>query len=477
PFLEKPPLYFWLVATSFLAFGVNEFAARLPTVLLGLLGVGATRGFGRKVLGKSAGFLGALALATSVEYIILSRYVVLDMALCVFVSLALMCFYVAYIRGSGGALHYFLMYVSMGLGVLTKGPLGVALPGVIIFLFLLVRKDLRALGRMGLWWGVLVFLAVVVPWYVLAMRAQPGFAREFLWEHNVLRFATTRYHRRAPAVIYAGVILFGLFPWSVFLPSTVRHIFSKTRRKPPEGQPALVFLLLWAGFTVTFFSLARTKLPAYIFSAFPAMALLVGWFLDRCLSERDPAADGPAPRLSAGTLFLAILCILGVVAGVAFVCFGPTDYGPAVMPPLWMLGALGSAALFLRVLNKERLIVVVCLPLICLIEVVVATCTVPTLDPLFSNKHLGELARRLAGPKDQFWLYHLPIESTVFYTQAKVTKVRNNLDEVLRSEGRAFVFARLRNLLYLQQAAEGRAVLLGQSGDTCLFTNKPMPSP
>jgi 4-amino-4-deoxy-L-arabinose transferase-like glycosyltransferase len=273
------------------------------------------------------------------------------------------------------------------------------------------------------------------------------------------------------------MILVGLFPWSAWLPSAVRHIFSRGRETVREEQTALHFLLIWAGFILVFFSLAKTKLPAYIFSAFPPMALMVGWFLARCLPRASATGVWPVPRLSTGIFILSGTVFLGVAGGAAFVLRQVPHYAPGILPALSMLGALGLAVLALWALRRERLVVWACVLVIGLSAVVITTRTFPAVDPLWGNKHLSELARRAAEPGANFYVYYAPIGSTVFYTRAKVMKIRTQVEDVLSSEERAFIFGDARNLAFLRQVAGGRAVLLGESGKKCLLTNKPVASP
>ena len=163
-FYDKTPLYNWLAAISFLLFGFSEFAARLPAALLGSGCVMLTYWLARSMFGPVVAFLSALVLATSAEYIVLSRVVVHDISLAFFVTLALTLFFVGYKNEKQRKPAFLFGYAALGFAVLAKGPVGVVLPMMIIGLFLICKKQLRFLKKMQIGWGLFIFLAVAAPW-------------------------------------------------------------------------------------------------------------------------------------------------------------------------------------------------------------------------------------------------------------------------------------------------------------------------
>ncbi len=179
-FYDKPILFNWLAALSFLVFGFTEFAARLPAAILGFGCVVVTYLLGRRMFGPTAGFLGGMILATSVLFITLSRSVVHDISLVFFVTLGLYFFYLGYTSDQRRRIYFLLFDGCLGFAVLAKGPIGVLLPGLIIGLLLILKGQLRFLKEMEMGWGLLIFLMIAAPWYVLISLNNSDYAGYFL---------------------------------------------------------------------------------------------------------------------------------------------------------------------------------------------------------------------------------------------------------------------------------------------------------
>ena len=272
-FYDKPPLYNWLVAVSFLVFGFSEFAARLPAALLGSGCVMITYWLGRRMFGPPAAFLSALVLATSAEYIILSRVVVHDISLVFFDTLALALFFIGYQSNRQRKPAFLIGYAALGVAVLAKGPVGVVLPLMIIGLFLIYKRQLRFLKEMQIGWGVLIFLAVAAPWYILVSLRNPEYTEYFFLQQNIGSFLSQQSRHPRPFYYYIPILLGGLFPWSLFLPLAVWRAFRNRRAARGDG---LIFALIWFAVVLVFFSAASSKLGTYILPLFPAASVLVG---------------------------------------------------------------------------------------------------------------------------------------------------------------------------------------------------------
>jgi hypothetical protein len=276
-YLEKPPLLYWLIASTYRLAGPSEWGAYLWPALAGVAGVAMTFVLGRETFGTSVGFLGGLVLATTIGYFVYARVVSTDLLFASFFSLALLAFLRSYrSHGTGWSL---LLYVSIGLAVMTKGVIGFFLPGLIILAFLTLTKDLAALKRLGLWWGVLLALAIALPWHLIVAFLHEEFFSFYVIDNHVLRFLGRRAFVEddvplsLPAFLLATVMLFG--PWSLFLPASLREAAGRLRETTPEGK-SLLFLLLWGGLIIFFFALSPLKLEHYGLPAFPALSILVG---------------------------------------------------------------------------------------------------------------------------------------------------------------------------------------------------------
>jgi Dolichyl-phosphate-mannose-protein mannosyltransferase len=276
-YLEKPPLLYWLIALTYRLTGPSEWGAHLWPAIAGVVGVAVTYVLGREMFGVSVGLLSGLVLATSMGYFVYAKVVSTDLPFVSFLSLALFAFFRWYRSHEGG--WRLLLYVGIGLAVMTKGVIGLLLPGLIIMSFLALTRDLLSVKRMGLWWGMPLVLAIALPWHLGVALLHEGFFSFYVIDNHVLRFLGQRafVEDDVPlsllAFLVATFMLFG--PWSLCLPAALRESVGKLRGAAPEGR-SLLYLLLWGGLIVFFFALSPLKLEHYGLPAFPALAVLVG---------------------------------------------------------------------------------------------------------------------------------------------------------------------------------------------------------
>jgi 4-amino-4-deoxy-L-arabinose transferase-like glycosyltransferase len=278
PYLDKPPLVYWLVILSYRAFGVSPAAARLIPALAVHLTILLVYFLGRRWAGERAALLGALALALSPGFTGIGRMLILDGVLALWTTLALCAAYEAVRTGTFRRGWWRLAGLSCGLGVLTKGP--VALLLLLPPLLLLGWLDDRSIRLR--WRSILVLLSTVllvnVPWYVAATLREPTFVKHFLWEHNVLRFVDPFDHPHG-VWFYVPVVLFGLLPATLLLVPFLRFLLSGKEEAARRRGPELGFLLLTGGWCLLFFTVSGCKLPTYILPAFPPLALALGYYL------------------------------------------------------------------------------------------------------------------------------------------------------------------------------------------------------
>jgi 4-amino-4-deoxy-L-arabinose transferase-like glycosyltransferase len=278
-YVEKPPLLYWLIALTYRLTGPSEWGAHLWPALSGMAGVAVTFLIGRAAFGLNAGLLAGLILATNVGYFVFARVISTDLLFACFLSLTLFAFLQSY-RGRGRGWNL-LLYVSMGLAVMTKGAIGILLPGLVVVAFLALVRDLPALRRVGVWWGIPLVLGIALPWHVAVAARHGGFFSFYVLDNQVLRFLGQRAFVEddvplsLPAFLLATCTLFG--PWSLFLPAALRESAADLHALTAQGK-AVLFVLLWAGLIVFFFALSPLKLEHYGLPAFPALALLVGQF-------------------------------------------------------------------------------------------------------------------------------------------------------------------------------------------------------
>ncbi|MBL7155872.1 MAG: glycosyltransferase family 39 protein [Candidatus Omnitrophica bacterium] len=304
PQFEKPPFYYWLVILSFRAFGINEFSARFPSALLAIFGVIGVYLLGRAMLNRRAAFLAAVIMATSVEYLALSRACVTDMALAVFILYAFLFFFYGHNFTSGKTKWYLFSAAFLGIAVLTKGPIGVLLPVIIIGIYLTAAKDLKSLKKIPFLSGTLLFLAISLPWYFLVYKTHgKEFIDMFFGFHNITRFLHPEHPSSDFLYYYIIVILAGFFPWSAFLPVS---LWQARREKEQRIRRSNLFLIIWCLVIFIFFTFSRTKLVTYVFPLFPALALLTGGAWDGFLREELEQKIRRSVKISS-CLFFAII--------------------------------------------------------------------------------------------------------------------------------------------------------------------------
>ncbi len=285
PYLDKPPLLYWLVMASYRINGVSDWAARLIPGLAGILTVLLAYLWGRRVVGHRPALWGALILCLSARFVYYGRMLNMDglLALCVTASLV-----AAHVALAGIALRWrwwLLSAFACALGVLTKGPVAVVLIGlpVVLYRFLDTRCPRLSL-RHGIAYLAVVFL-LAGPWFIAAASAESEFAGYFFWTHNLVRFFAPFDHAE-PVWYFVPGLLLGLLPWTLLLPGLVRFLSRHSVRSAEQRPPALGFFLLAFVSAFAFFSASGCKRPAYLLPALPPLALALGYYLDTIVANR-----------------------------------------------------------------------------------------------------------------------------------------------------------------------------------------------
>src|SRR5262245_61230660 len=350
----KPVFMYWCMMTAYLGLGVTEFAARLPSALAAIASTVLVYFMGRRLFGPRAGVWAGVALASSLMFVVAGRAATPDALLVFACTLALTIYVFGTFRprfettpddapptlvtpGCYFPQHWptvVAMYAAMGLAFLTKGPVGLVLPTAIIGMFLLIvrlpaqtgsdRSPVAWLRRCLAPFQPLHFLAtcwqmrpltaifaasvVAVPWFLAVGLATDGeFLRGFFLEDHVGRVTTSLENHRGSMLYYPVAMLLGFFPWSVFaLPLAIDTVLNLRRRETFHA--GYLFAACWVGVWVVLFSIPQTKLPSYVTPCYPALALLVGNYVDRW-TRRSAAVAGGWLWASFGCLSLAGLAI------------------------------------------------------------------------------------------------------------------------------------------------------------------------
>lgn len=298
-YFEKPPLQIWMTALAFKLFGLGEWQARLWTGLCGFAGIVLTGFAGRRVFGPDSGsdsgsdpglgtgLAAALVLGSCLFWAAMGHINTLDMGLAGGMTLALCGLLLAQTSPDlSGRLRWMLAcWAGMALAVLSKGLIGLALPGAVLIVYTVVARDWVIWKRLHLLAGLLVFAVITVPWFVLVSIRNPEFPQFFFVHEHFQRFTSKVHHREGPWYYFLPILLGGLLPWlAVFMQSlwAARHeaplpvmaVSTDARGFRPKK-----LLLVWSVFIFIFFSISSSKLPSYILPVFPSLALLIAAYL------------------------------------------------------------------------------------------------------------------------------------------------------------------------------------------------------
>lgn len=279
PYLEKPPMLYWLIMLSYKIFGIGKFAARLPSALAALATLSIVWRFAKNRSLVPA--WPALILFSSIGFYIMSQLAMFDMTFTLFHTITLLAFF-SYLEKPERSGRLMLSAVASALAVLTKGLMGLALPGLIVLFFLLIeRRTLPWRPFMKAW---LVFFAIVLPWHIWMAMHVPHFFNRYIVQEQFGRYLGTLKpmdYRRPPFYYDFEHLLIGIFPWIPFFFAALIH------RRPFDRLDR--FLLLWASVYVIFFTLSQTSSSYYMLPAFPAVALFMGRALPT-LHHKPPLA-------------------------------------------------------------------------------------------------------------------------------------------------------------------------------------------
>lgn len=286
-YFEKPPLQIWMTALSFTLFGIGDWQARLWTALSGFIGVLAIGFAGARVFNPLTGLAAALVLASAPYWNLMGHFNSLDMGLSSMMCLTLAALLLAQRPGLSTAATrgwMWLCWAAMALAVLSKGLIGIVLPGAVLVLYSLVARDVAVWRRLYLLSGLLVFLLICAPWFVAVQKANPEFFDFFFVREHFRRFLTDEAHREGPLWYFVPVLLAGFLPWLGIVVQSVRQGLAVPRQ---TNQFSPVWLLIvWTGFIFVFFSVSHSKLVSYVLPVAPSIALLIGLYLPMMTRQR-----------------------------------------------------------------------------------------------------------------------------------------------------------------------------------------------
>lgn len=280
-YFYKPPLQYWATALAFQSFGINEWTARLWPALTGFVALlFAMLTLGR-IFDRRTAWLGAAVGASSMLYFGAAHFNTLDMGLTCFMFVSLCAFMLAHFQPNNSEptrrRWMLLCWAALALAVLSKGLVGIVLPGAVLLLFMLIERDFSVLRRLEWLRGLGLFFLITAPWFVVVSIQNPEFPRYFFFHEHFERFLTTVHRRYQPWWYFLPVLCYGLLPWLGWLPQALWQAL-RVQHEPPFNQvqrKTLRLVLIWCVLIFVFFSVSKSKLPSYILPIFPALALLI----------------------------------------------------------------------------------------------------------------------------------------------------------------------------------------------------------
>jgi len=533
--IEKAPLPYWVMAVSYAVFGPQDWAGRVPIALSAIALAGLTTAFGIWAFGRRAGFYAGLAIATCLGLFLFTRVLFPDVALTLVIALGMWSLLRALDPAEPHPRAWSIVLAScLGIGLLVKGLIGVAIPICVGLIYLLLTRQLFSASvwkRLHPFTGALIALLIAAPWHILAtlrnppyfdftLRAGPGQYHGFLWfylfNEQVLRFLNLRYPRdydTVPRLWFWLLHLVWFFPWSVYLPAVAKLSFQPTDR---AGRTRLL-ALVWIGFVMVFFTFSTTQ-EYYSMPIYPAIALLLGAAM---------AMGGDWVRR--GTRALGVITACAAFAAVAIWIHvrglpTPGDISAALVPhpgayklslghmedltldsfaylrlPLlvagcaFLLGALGSL-----LLSGRRAFLVAALMMVLFFQA--ARLAMVVFDPVLSSRPLAEALEQSPPGTLVAEGFYYKFSSVFFYTNRTgllLSDNRANLEygsyapgapkrfldgrefrDLWRSPGRVYLLAAQSDLPKFEALAGGSSLeTVAESGGKALLTNHPLAPP
>ena len=470
-FSHKPPMMFWGMMLGFDVFGVNEFAARLPSVLWGLAAVLGVGLLSKRILCEDAGVWAACILASSLMFVVVARAATPDSALVACCTLSMAAAAKSFFSRDGRLLgakltgrSWWVCYALMGLAVLVKGPIGILLPAGSLLTFNLWQRlaEARPNGSLASWFtlktikevcvavapafkdlglirGSLLAGLIASPWFVAVTVATEGaWLREFLGVHNFGRFLQPMERHSGGPFYYVAATLVGFFPWSCF---TLPILWETRPGQDANRSAAHRFLYAWLVVVFGFFSIAATKLPSYVLPAYPALAALGASYFHKLQLGRTGWASWPKWGFaSLAAVGLGLCVAMPIVASIYLrgdltVCL----IGGVVL-------AFGAAGCYIAWTNRLQYSALVMAAASLVTMSAIFHVAAPRVAALATAPRLAEKAREQLRHGGRLVSYCYREPSLTYYSQAFAEKVQTEdglLDSMKAHAGQPLVVAAL----------------------------------
>jgi len=273
---DKPPLHYYFMIGAYSIFGVNAFSARFFSVIMGVLTMLSIWYLATRYYGNRTSLYTSIVLLSSLHYILQFHMAVPDPYLIFLITLGFVTFYMFFIENKPAFL--LISYISFGMGVLTKGPVAIMLPGIAILAFLLFNRTFswNYFLKLKPLWILAVLVLIIAPWFILvAIKTEGAWTSDFFFKHNLERYTNTMEGHGSIFLATPLMLLIGLLPFSIFFIQAYRHGWIQRKKDHLLIYSAIISLTF-----IVFFAFSKTKLPNYTVPAYPFVALLIGRYLD-----------------------------------------------------------------------------------------------------------------------------------------------------------------------------------------------------
>ena len=426
-YFEKPPLQYWATAVAYEAFGQHQWTSRLWVSLTGFAGILLVWFAGMRLFGCAAGRYAAMLLGGSLLYVLMAHINTLDMGVTFFITLGIVGLLLGQQAESDARTRRNWMYVAwiaMALAVLSKGLMGIILPGAALFLYSVFQRDIAVWKRMHWGMGLLLFMLVVTPWFYLVMKANPEFFQKFFIYEHYTRFTTKDLGRYQPWYYFVPVLLLGMLPWTLLMFDTLLRTWKGSARSDKAFNPER-FLLVWAVFIYLFFTASGSKLPSYLLPMFPALALLMGKQLAVMSERRLFWLVVPVLPLALLALGLAPFTDRNADTPLQHQMYGAYAHWLVAAALVWLVSVIAGLILLRRpqLVKYPKPVAVLVLALGCLVAAQLGTSGYNTIARERSSYLIADAIRPLVKPDVPFYSVADYQQTLPFYLKRTFTLV------------------------------------------------------
>jgi len=469
PRFNKPVLSYWIVTAFYKVFGVSVAVQRIPIALGALTMILVAFLLARAGGDPDAGLWAAAGMAVAPRLLMFGRRIFIDIYISMFMALTLLFFALAERYPARRRLFLLLMYASVGLGVLTKGPVAAALPALVFGIYLVVHGELKRVTQMMIPIGIVVVLVIVVPWYAaLYHRYGWTYITSFIVGENIARYTEgLGVEQRRGLSFYLPVVFSDSFPWSLCLFGAA-GLWLADRAARRDGPPDPSFrirtlLWLWILVIVIFFTFSAAKQDLYIFPIVPAVAALAGLFIAR----RNP--DGTLARPRSVRATAALIALLLAVAGAGtFYIFETVGkvyalHGAAFVGAVAAFG--GAVAFVLAVLNRARLALVIVLVSMVTLNWAFVIRVLPSFERYKPVPSISAVIQKRLTEGDVVAHYNVALPSMVYYLGRHI--------EILFDRDKFLALMHGQQRVYAVLSASDYEQLSGALPGTCVLDRRP----